>query len=257
MMRPGPHPQSRRGNSAPARRPLRTRLGACASRRAPAWVLCVLAVCSLCLSGTVAIGATARASSRPACHRAHHGRCAAHGARHTAGHRHRHKRHAGPHATARHSTPLAPTTNGSSLPGTTTAPAGSSGSPSGSETPSSTEDPAGGSESGGSGGEIGEEGSGSAAPARVQVTAREFSFTLSRPAVATSKVTIELVNGGQDEHNLHIRPASGGPDVGAFPTTQAGRHLDETFNLAPGAYTFYCSMPAHEGLGMKATFTVQ
>jgi plastocyanin len=91
----------------------------------------------------------------------------------------------------------------------------------------------------------------------VQVTAKEFSFTLSRPAVAAGAVTIELVNGGQDEHNLHIRPAAGGADVGAFPTTQAGRHLDETFQLAPGTYTFYCSMPAHEGLGMKATFTVQ
>lgn len=91
----------------------------------------------------------------------------------------------------------------------------------------------------------------------MQVTAKEFSFTLSRPTVTAGKVTIELVNGGQDEHDLHIRPAAGGADVGAIPIAQAGQHLDETFNLAPGAYTFYCSMPGHEALGMKATFTVQ
>jgi plastocyanin len=218
-----------------------------------AWALGVLAVCALCLS-VVAIGATGRRASHRACRPTHHGHCAARGARHTAGRGHRHKRH-GSHATAKHP-PLAPTTNGSSLPGTATAPAGSSGSPSGSEAPSSTEGTADGSESGGSGG-ASEEGSGSAAPARLQVTAKEFSLTLSRPAVAAGAVTIELVDGGQDEHNLHIRPASGGPDVGAFPNTLPGRHLDVTFSLAPGTYTLYCSIPAHEELGMKASFTVR
>jgi uncharacterized cupredoxin-like copper-binding protein len=39
---------------------------------------------------------------------------------------------------------------------------------------------------------------------------------------------LELVNAGQDEHNLE-----------------------------PGTYTLYCAIPAHEELGMKATFTVQ
>ncbi len=96
-----------------------------------------------------------------------------------------------------------------------------------------------------------------ASPARAQVTAREFSLTLSRPEVAAGRVTIEFVDGGQDEHNLHIRPAAGGADVGAFPNAQPNQHLDVTFNLAPGTYTLYCSIPAHEGLGMKASFTVR
>ena len=90
----------------------------------------------------------------------------------------------------------------------------------------------------------------------MQVSAKEFSFTLSRPAITAGPVVIELLNAGQDEHDLHIRPAAGGPDVGAFGIVQPGQHADIEFNLAPGSYTFYCSMPGHEALGMKTTFTV-
>jgi plastocyanin len=94
------------------------------------------------------------------------------------------------------------------------------------------------------------------APARAQVTAVEYKLTLSRAQVNAGKTTIELIDGGQDEHDLHIRPASGGPDVAAFPTIKPGQHLDQQIELAPGSYTFYCSLPGHEALGMKATFTV-
>lgn len=93
-------------------------------------------------------------------------------------------------------------------------------------------------------------------PSRAQVTAVEYKLTLSRTQVSAGKTTIELVDGGQDEHNLHIRPAAGGPDVAAFATIKPGQHVDEQIQLAPGTYTFYCSLPGHEALGMKATFTV-
>jgi plastocyanin len=88
------------------------------------------------------------------------------------------------------------------------------------------------------------------------VTAVEFKFTLSRPEVSGGKVILEFVNNGQDEHDLHIRPAAGGADVAAFEPTKSGEHKDEEIELAPGTYTFYCSMPGHEAKGMKATFTV-
>jgi uncharacterized cupredoxin-like copper-binding protein len=68
---------------------------------------------------------------------------------------------------------------------------------------------------------------------------------------------LELVNAGQDEHNLHIRPAGGGADVGAVGIVLPGHHSDVEFQLEPGTYTLYCAIPAHEELGMKATFTVQ
>jgi plastocyanin len=91
----------------------------------------------------------------------------------------------------------------------------------------------------------------------VQVSAREFSFTLSRPSAQAGEIVVELVNAGQDEHNLHIKPAAGGADVGAFGIVLPGHHLDQELNLSPGAYTLYCGLPAHEELGMRATFTVQ
>jgi plastocyanin len=94
-------------------------------------------------------------------------------------------------------------------------------------------------------------------PARAQITAKEYSLTLSRPEVSTGNVILEFVNAGQDEHNLHIRPATGGPDVGGFDTTLAGQHSDLQFHLPAGTYTLYCALAGHEYLGMKATFTVQ
>ena len=91
----------------------------------------------------------------------------------------------------------------------------------------------------------------------MQVSAKEFSLTLSRPSTTAGPLVVELVNAGQDEHNLHIRPAAGGPDVGAVGIVQPGHHSDVEFHLAPGSYTLYCALPAHEELGMKATLTVQ
>jgi plastocyanin len=103
-------------------------------------------------------------------------------------------------------------------------------------------------------------GGGSGAPsglAHLQVSAKEFSLTLSHPSTAAGRLQLELVNAGQDEHNLHIRPAAGGPDVGAVGIVLPGHHADVEFNLKPGSYTLYCAIPAHEELGMKATLTVQ
>jgi plastocyanin len=91
----------------------------------------------------------------------------------------------------------------------------------------------------------------------MQVSAKEFSFRLSRPTLQAGRLVLELVNAGQDEHNLHIRPAAGGTDVGAVGIVLPGHHSDVEFNLPPGKYTLYCAMPAHEELGMKATLTVQ
>lgn len=90
----------------------------------------------------------------------------------------------------------------------------------------------------------------------MQVIAREYSFTLSRPSVPAGRVVIEFVNGGQDPHNLHFTPAAGGSETAAFANTAPGVHSDVAFEMAPGAYTLFCSLPNHESAGMKATLTV-
>jgi plastocyanin len=93
-------------------------------------------------------------------------------------------------------------------------------------------------------------------PARVQVVAHEFSFVLSRQTIKAGWATIELRNAGEDAHDLRMRRV-GGTRVYAWPVTQAGAVVDETFKLLPGRYVLYCSVANHRALGMQAALTVR
>jgi plastocyanin len=93
---------------------------------------------------------------------------------------------------------------------------------------------------------------------RLQATTREFSVQLSRPAIAAGSVILQLVNGGEDPHDLHVRPAAGGADVLAVDRTDPfGGVTDASGTLAAGSYTLYCSLPGHEAAGMHALLTVK
>jgi plastocyanin len=97
-----------------------------------------------------------------------------------------------------------------------------------------------------------------APPARLQVTSREFTLTISRASVPAGALIAELVNRGEDPHDLHVRPAAGGADVLALPETASGDVVDsDATTLAAGTYTLYCSLPGHEQAGMRATLTVK
>ena len=89
----------------------------------------------------------------------------------------------------------------------------------------------------------------------VQVTAVEYGLTLSRGSVPAGKVVLELVNRGQDEHNLNAAPLEG-PLTASIANTAAGAVVDETLEMRPGSYTLFCSLPEHEQKGMKATLVV-
>ena len=91
----------------------------------------------------------------------------------------------------------------------------------------------------------------------MQVTAQEYSFTLSRPTVPAGKVIVEFVNRGQDEHNLHAIESPEGVEAGALPNTAPGAHPQLSLDLRRGSYTLFCSLPGHEAKGMKATLVVQ
>jgi uncharacterized cupredoxin-like copper-binding protein len=90
----------------------------------------------------------------------------------------------------------------------------------------------------------------------VQVTAREYYFTLSRAEVPAGKVIVEFVDGGEDPHNLNLLEPAEGSEAGSFPTSAPGSHTDIELNLHPGTYTLFCSLPGHEAKGMEATLTV-
>ncbi len=90
----------------------------------------------------------------------------------------------------------------------------------------------------------------------VQVSAFEWGFSLSRTRVPAGKVVLELVNDGQDEHNLNAAPEEG-PLAGAIEDTPAKGVRDLTLEMSRGSYTLFCSLPTHEQKGMKATLTVE
>jgi plastocyanin len=90
----------------------------------------------------------------------------------------------------------------------------------------------------------------------LQVTAREFSLTPSRATLPAGVTRIELVNLGEDPHDLRARPADGGSDRFAFRSVAAGGRHAENVDLGPGRWTFFCALPGHEVLGMRATVTV-
>ena len=93
-------------------------------------------------------------------------------------------------------------------------------------------------------------------PARVQVVAQEFRYSLSRTRVRAGRVIVELVNRGQDTHDLDLRRI-GGTRIYRFPSVQPGQVVDREWTLAPGTYVLWCAMPGHRELGMHAVLRVR
>ena len=92
-------------------------------------------------------------------------------------------------------------------------------------------------------------------PARVQVVAQEFSYSLSRRKVKAGKVIIELVNHGQDTHDLDIERV-GSKHIFHFPKVEPGHYVDKMLTLKPGKYHLWCAVADHKERGMQAMLRV-
>jgi len=97
---------------------------------------------------------------------------------------------------------------------------------------------------------------GAAPPARLQVSAREFSFALSRQTVKAGPAIVELVNFGEDPHDLRLQRI-GARHIAGTPVVQPGDRYDLTLKLPPGRYRLWCSLANHRALGMSATLLVR
>lgn len=93
------------------------------------------------------------------------------------------------------------------------------------------------------------------APARVQVVAREYSFTLSRLHVHAGTALIELANFGQDPHDLRVQRI-GARHIAGLGVVAPGQRATLTVKLVPGRYSFWCSVANHRQLGMQTTLVV-
>ena len=97
---------------------------------------------------------------------------------------------------------------------------------------------------------------GGAAPARMQVVAREFSFSLSRTRLPAGQAVIELANFGQDPHDLRLQRV-GVRHIAGTPVVAPGSRAELAVKLLPGRYSLWCSVADHRARGMRATLVVR
>ena len=95
-----------------------------------------------------------------------------------------------------------------------------------------------------------------AGPRRVQVTALEFEYRLSRLSVRQGPALIELVNYGEDEHNLVLHRV-GGTKRWRLAKILPGSRATLSLKLRPGRYRLECTVADHSTRGMRATLRVR
>jgi plastocyanin len=93
-------------------------------------------------------------------------------------------------------------------------------------------------------------------PTRVQVTAKEFYYTLSSRSVKAGPSIIEFVNYGEDPHDMRVKRL-GGTHLYKTPILQSGDYYDLSVPLSPGKYELWCSIANHRRLGMEAVLIVK
>lgn len=95
-----------------------------------------------------------------------------------------------------------------------------------------------------------------AAPARVQVGADEFRYTLSRQSIVAGPAIVQLVNYGEDEHDLRLRRA-GGTRTYRIGKVRPGGLAELETRFLPGRFRLWCSLADHRTRGMTATLIVR
>ena len=88
------------------------------------------------------------------------------------------------------------------------------------------------------------------------MSADEWGYTLSRSALRAGPALIELVNYGEDDHDLRLRRA-GGTRTYAIRRLRPGGVAELEARLLPGRFTLWCSLPGHRSRGMSATLVVR
>lgn len=93
-------------------------------------------------------------------------------------------------------------------------------------------------------------------PARAQVSAKEYSLGLSRISLKAGPAIVELVNFGEDPHDLRLQRI-GGAHIAGTPVVSPGDRYDLRVKLLPGRYRLWCAIADHRALGMRATLVVR
>lgn len=83
----------------------------------------------------------------------------------------------------------------------------------------------------------------------INVVAKDFAFALDKSSVPAGNVSFVMRNDGPSPHNIQINNKTS-------DTVNAGVTTTLTVNLPAGTYTYVCTVPGHEQLGMKGTLKV-
>jgi uncharacterized cupredoxin-like copper-binding protein len=85
----------------------------------------------------------------------------------------------------------------------------------------------------------------------VRVTARDFSYSLSKRTVPAGTVTFRLTNRGDQRHDFKIAGRK-------TRVIGSGRTASLSVRLRAGrSYRYVCTVPGHEDAGMKGTLRVR
>ena len=91
----------------------------------------------------------------------------------------------------------------------------------------------------------------------MQVAANEFSFALSRPWIRSGPAIVQLVNYGEDAHDLALRRVAPGARTFRLRATRPGGVRDLELRLLAGRYRLWCTLADHRARGMQATLKVR
>lgn len=94
-------------------------------------------------------------------------------------------------------------------------------------------------------------------PARLQVSADEFSLALSRGTIKPGTAVVELVNYGEDDHDLALRRIAAGARTYRIGVVHPGATGELERTLRPGRYRLWCTLAGHRARGMAATLVVR
>jgi hypothetical protein len=94
-------------------------------------------------------------------------------------------------------------------------------------------------------------------PARVQVVAKEFQLLPSRYVLRAGPTIVELVNSGEDAHDLVLRRVAPGARTIHVSVVQPGALGRVRVMLRKGRYDLWCGVTDHRSLGMYTRLVVR
>jgi hypothetical protein len=99
-----------------------------------------------------------------------------------------------------------------------------------------------------------------ATTARLLVSPDEYRLMLSRERLVAGRAVVQLLNRGEDDHDLRIRRivrSGRSPGRGVQVEVAApGKIVERDVRFRPGRYRLWCSLPGHRRLGMRALLRV-